>query len=65
MEAPPLPELSLDHLRCNGLRPVAGSSEFSVTRRQGADASVLPEIECCEAGGFVFTDDLMTKSAIP
>lgn len=29
------------------------------------DAGVLPEIECFEAGDFVFADDLMAKGAIP
>lgn len=29
------------------------------------DAGVLPEIECFEAGDFVFADDLMDKGAIP
>ena len=29
------------------------------------DAGVLPEIECFEAGDFVFADDLMAKNAIP
>lgn len=29
------------------------------------DAKVLPEIECFEAGDFVFADDLMAKGAIP
>ncbi len=29
------------------------------------DAGVLPEIECFEAGDFVFADDLMEKGAIP
>lgn len=29
------------------------------------DASVLPEIECFEAGDFVFADDLMAKGSIP
>lgn len=36
--------------------------------RMGAmiqDAGVLPEIECFEAGDFVFADDLMAKGAIP
>ncbi|MEG3145335.1 3-keto-5-aminohexanoate cleavage protein [Sphingomonas sp. RT2P30] len=29
------------------------------------DAGVLPEIECFEAGDFVFADDLMAKGALP
>ena len=29
------------------------------------DAGVMPEIECFEAGDFVFADDLMAKGAIP
>lgn len=29
------------------------------------DAGVLPEIECFEAGDFVFADDLMAKKALP
>lgn len=29
------------------------------------DAGVLPEIECFEAGDFVFADDLMAKRALP
>ncbi len=29
------------------------------------EAGVLPEIECFEAGDFVFADDLMAKGAIP
>ena len=29
------------------------------------DAGVLPEIECFEAGDFVFADDLMAKNALP
>ncbi len=29
------------------------------------DAGVLPEIECFEAGDFVFADDLIAKGAIP
>ncbi|MEP7007046.1 MAG: 3-keto-5-aminohexanoate cleavage protein [Sphingomonas bacterium] len=29
------------------------------------DAGVVPEIECFEAGDFVFADDLMAKGAIP
>ncbi|MFA5966487.1 MAG: 3-keto-5-aminohexanoate cleavage protein [Sphingomonas sp.] len=29
------------------------------------DAGVMPEIECFEAGDFVFADDLMAKGALP
>lgn len=46
---------------------VAINLDPMITRMGGMiqDAGVLPEIECFEAGDFVFADDLMAKGAIP
>ncbi len=46
---------------------VAINLDPMITRMGGMiqDAGVLPEIECFEAGDFVFADDLMAKNAIP
>ncbi len=46
---------------------VAINLDPMITRMGGMiqDAGVMPEIECFEAGDFVFADDLMAKGAIP
>lgn len=58
---------TLDICTMNLWGGVAINLDPMITRMGGMiqDAGVLPEIECFEAGDFVFADDLMAKGAIP
>lgn len=62
------PEMcTLDICTMNLWGGVAINLDQMITKMGGMiqDAGVLPEIECFEAGDFVFADDLMAKNAIP